>query len=442
MPDIISLQAATEPLGSPLAVRLTQQEKRNLALASLGSMLEFYEFMVFGFFATVIGKIFFPATLPDAVKTLQAFAVYALGFLLRPVSGTIIGHLGDRFGRKKMFMFTVFMMAVPTTAIGLMPTYATIGVAAPLILLMLRLMQGVAIAGEFAGASVFVIEHTSRRHAATASGFMLGASYIGFFLGAGSGALLANFMSDTILEVWGWRIPFLIGGIFGLVALYLRRGLDETPMFLEIDRLKGQAAPLSPWMLVQSHRKQIIYDSLLSTYLGMMIIIIYFYMPALLQAQYGFDRSTVFNANSAALFLLAVLCPVWGCVADRCGYSVVLGIGALGVATGLSTFLYNLEAIAAAPYCLVVWWLGLSFFMSTAAVIPAISALVFPTTVRFTGFGLSYNIGSLASAVAPTLMSWAVLSWGGSAIILCVAAVGALGVILAIWMPRFTLFPR
>jgi MFS family permease len=165
-------------------------------------------------------------------------------------------------------------------------------------------------------------------------------------------------------------------------------------------------------------------------------------MPAFLQTQYGFDRAVVFNANSAALFLLAVLCPVWGCVADRCGYGMVLGVGASGVAAGLSAFLYNLDAIAAAPQSLVVWWLGLSFFMSTAAVVPAISALVFPTQLRFTGFGLAYNIGILASAVAPTLMSWAVLSWGGSAIIFCVAAVGALGVILAIWTPRLTLFPR
>jgi MFS family permease len=442
MSDLISLQTAVAPLSSHAPARLTRAEKRNLALASLGSMLEFYEFMVFGFFATLIGKLFFPAALPDAVKTLQAFALYALGFLLRPVAGTIIGHLGDRFGRKKMFMFTVFMMAVPTTAIGLMPTYARIGIAAPLILLMLRLMQGVAIAGEFAGASVFVIEHTSRRHAATASGFMLGASYIGFFLGAGSGALLANFMSEASLEAWGWRIPFLIGGIFGLVAVYLRRGLDETPLFLEIERLKGEARPLSPRMMVKSYGHQIVYDSLLSTYLGMMIIILYFYMPAFLQTQYGFDRAVVFNANSAALFLLAVLCPVWGCVADRWGYGMVLGVGALGVAAGLSAFLYNLDAIAAAPHSLIVWWLGLSVFMSTAAVIPAISALVFPTQLRFTGFGLAYNIGILASAVAPTLMSWAVLSWGGSAIIFCVAAVGALGVILAIWTPRFALFPR
>ena len=122
-------------------VGLTREQKRNLALASLGSLLEFYEFMVFGFFTVVIAKLFFPPDMPDAVRTFQAFALYSLGFTLRPLSGAIIGHLGDKFGRKKMFVITVFIMAVPTTCIGLMPTYAQIGVLAPIILLVLRLVQ-------------------------------------------------------------------------------------------------------------------------------------------------------------------------------------------------------------------------------------------------------------------------------------------------------------
>src|SRR5882672_1550 len=120
---------------------LTKVQKRNLALASLGSLLEFYEFMVFGFFTAVIGKLFFPPDLPEAVKTFQAFALYSLGFLLRPLSGAIIGHLGDKFGRKRLFMLTVLLMALPTTLIGLLPTYAEIGIAAPIVLLILRILQ-------------------------------------------------------------------------------------------------------------------------------------------------------------------------------------------------------------------------------------------------------------------------------------------------------------
>src|SRR6516164_6226639 len=127
------------------AFALSQEQWKNLALASLGSLLEFYEFMVFGFFTVVIGKLFFPPDLPEAVRIFQAFALYSLGFALRPVSGAIIGHLGDKFGRKRMFIVTIFIMAVPTICIGAMPTYAQIGVVAPVILLVLRMIQGIAI---------------------------------------------------------------------------------------------------------------------------------------------------------------------------------------------------------------------------------------------------------------------------------------------------------
>jgi MFS family permease len=376
------------------------------------------------------------------VKTFQAFALYSLGFILRPLSGVVIGHLGDKFGRKKLFMLTVFMMAVPTTLIGLLPTYAAIGVAAPIILLILRILQGIAIAGEFAGASVLVTEHIPGSRVATASGFALGASYIGFFLGAGSGALMANFLTLATLEDWGWRLPFLIGGVFGLVAVYLRRRLDETPLFLEIRRLKDRAKAFPFGEVLKNHLKPVIYVVLLGLYLGIMILILYFYFPSFLQTQYGFDRTTVFNANAAALLLLAVLCPVWGRIADKIGYGWVLGIGAVGLTADQYLFFQSLESIARDPGQLLWWWMSLSVFMSTAAVIPAISALVFPTEVRFTGFGFAYNVGIVISATTPAIMAWIVIGHGKAAVLYYGVAVGALGIALALWTARLKYYPR
>jgi MFS family permease len=421
---------------------LTKEQKRNLALASLGSMLEFYEFMVFGFFTAVIGKLFFPPDLPDAVKTFQAFALYSLGFLLRPVAGAITGHLGDKFGRKKLFMITVLMMALPTLLIGLLPTYTQIGIMAPILLLMLRILQGVALAGEFAGASVFVTEHTPGSRVATASGFVLGASYIGFFLGAASGALLTNFLPEETLLTWGWRIPFLIGGVFGFVSLYLRRQLDETPLFLEIRQMKDRAKVFPLSQILKNHLEPVIFDILLGGFLGTMIIILYFYMPSLLQTQYGIDRATAFNANAAALLLLALVCPLWGCLADKIGLGWVLGLGCFGLTIDLFLFFENLDVVARNPGQLIWWTMSFSVFMSTAAVIPALCALVFPTEVRFTGFGFSYNIGSIISAIAPTLISWIVLSYGKSNVVYYGMAVGILGIILAVWTYRLKFYPR
>lgn len=421
---------------------LSREQKRNLALASVGSMLEFYEFMVFGFFTVLIGKLFFPPDLPDAVKTFQAFALYSLGFLLRPVSGAIIGHLGDRFGRKKLFMITVFLMALPTLLIGLLPTYAQVGIAAPLLLLVLRIVQGIALAGEFAGASIFVTEHVSAGRVGTASSIVLGASYIGFFVGAASGALLSSIMTPEALDAWGWRIPFLLGGMFGFVSLYLRRQLDETPMFLELRQMKERAKRRRLVDMLKGFLEPVLFDIGLGSYLGTMIIILYFYMPSLLQTQYGIERSTAFYANTAALLLLALMCPLWGKLSDRIGHGWVLGLGCCGLLCTLYLFFQNLEVIAHNPGELIWWSLSFSIFMSSAAVIPALCALVFPTEVRFTGFGLSYNLGSVISAFAPTLISWIVLSYGKSNVVYYATGVAALGIALALWTSRLRFYPR
>jgi MFS family permease len=417
---------------------LTSEQRKNLALASLGSLLEFYEFMVFGFFTVLIGKLFFPPDMPDAVKTFQAFALFSLGFLLRPLSGAVIGHLGDKFGRKKMFVVTVLLMALPTSAMGLMPTYAQIGVAAPVILLLLRILQGIAIAGEFAGASVFVTEHVPSNRLATASGWLLGSSYVGFFLGAGAAALMANLLDPSALESWGWRLPFLLGGGLGLVAVYLRRQLDETPMFKEVKSRKDHAKAFPFTEVLRRCPGRLVYAAGLGSYLGMMIIILYFYTPSFLQTQYGFDRGSVFTANSIALLVLAFACPLWGRIADRIGYGWVLGIGAAGLAVALFHFFQTLPIIAANPRELAWWYVGFSLLMATAATVPALSAVPFPTEVRLTGFGFGYNVGIVISATAPTIMAGIVLSYGKAAVAYYALSVGVLGVVLAIvtfWLP-------
>jgi MFS family permease len=415
----------------PLDLGRNADHNKNLILASLGSLLEFYEFMVFGFFATVIAKLFFPPEMPDAVKTFQAFALFSLGFILRPLAGAVIGHLGDKFGRKKMFVVTVFLMAVPTTLIGLMPTYAAIGMAAPIALLVLRMLQGIAIAGEFAGASVFVSEHVPRGRLATASGWLLGSSYVGFFFGAGMGALTANLLTPEALESWGWRVAFIVGGVFGLIAVYLRRYLDETPLFKELRARRDQASAFPIGEVIRRYPLRLIYVAGLGSYLGMMIIILYFYMPSFLQTSYGFGRAVTFNANAFALLVLACACPLWGRVADRIGYGWVLGIGAVGLGVSLFAFFHRLEGIANDPGQLITWYVGFSLLMATAATVPALSAIPFPTEVRLTGFGLAYNLGIVLSATAPTIMAWIVLAHGKTAVAWYAIGVGVLGAILA-----------
>jgi MFS family permease len=427
---------------SALKRGLTREQRKNLVLASLGSMLEFYEFMVFGFLTVIIARQFFPASMPDAVKTFQAFAIFSLGFLLRPLSGVVLGHLGDRIGRKKLFLFTVFAMAVPTLMIGLLPTYAQIGIAAPLILLTLRMAQGIAIAGEFAGAAVFVFEHAPVDRAGYALGTMMGGSYLGFFAGAAIGALLSHVLDPAALDLWGWRVAFIIGGIFGLIAVYLRRSLDETPLFKEITKIKATGDGIPLLNLFRQHLSPTLFVTGCGAYLGIMVLIVYFYMPTFLQVQYGLSSRTTFNANAAGLLLLALTCPVWGLIADRIGAAKVLGISACGTSVLILLLFQHMSAVVDDQAQLMWWYMGISAFMGSAVAVALFSAISFPTQVRFSGFGLCYNLGIVISGLTPTLLALLVIAYGKASVPSAALCDGALGVVLAAIASRIKQYPR
>jgi len=439
----LSRSGNVQPRGSSAIVGLTHGQRKNLGLAALGTLLEFYEFMLFGFFTVVIGELFFPADMPGWMKEFQTFAIFALGYLVRPLSGTVIGHLGDKFGRKKLFMFTIFMMALPTTLMGLLPTYAQIGVLAPILLLLLRLVQGLAVAGETAGSSVFVAEHVPGSRMGRAAGWLFGSTYLGYFLGAAAAAIATNLLDPDTLASVGWRVLFIIGGVFGFVAVYLRRHLDETPMFEEIRRTKDRAKAFPFAEVLKSHRGATLYVIGLAAYIGATIITLYFYLPSFLQTQYGVPRPAVFNANASALLLLALLCPVWGWISDRIGFGQVLALGAVGTTVVTIGLFQSIDTIGTEPGQLLGWYLAISVFVSTVAVIPAFAALVFPTEVRFTGFAFGYNVGAaIFAGTTPIILSWVVLSWGKTAVLYYVVAVGLLGVVLGLIALRLRFYPK
>jgi MFS family permease len=421
---------------------LSGEQKKNLFLASLGSMLEFYEFMVFGFMTVVIAKLFFPASMPIAIKTMQTLVLFQLGYLLRPVSGIVLGHLGDRIGRKKMFLFTVFAMALPTALIGVLPTYAQIGIAAPILLLLLRLIQGVAIAGEYAGASVFVAEHVAERRVRGAIGLLMGTSYFGFFMGAGIAALLSNLLDSAALESWGWRTAFILGGIFGLIAVYLRRKLDETPLFKEILARKGAARRIPIKDVFVEHWRAVLFVTGCSAYLGTMVLIVYFYLPTYLQLEYKFERAVTFNADAVGMLVLAVACAAWGRIADRIGTAAVLGLGAVGATAVIGLMFLNMDTIAANQSQLFWWYIAFSLFMGSAAAVSIFAALSFPTEVRFSGFGLSYNLGVVIPATIPPLLAWLILSQGKTVVGIVPVIGGVVGLLLAFVGTRVKQYPR
>lgn len=376
-------------LSSPAQHRsLTRDDTRTLVLASLGGALEFYDFIIYVFFAAVIGKLFFPATMPLWLEQLQTFGIFAAGYLARPLGGIIMAHFGDRTGRKRMFTLSVFMMAVPTLLIGLMPTYVTLGYAAPLLLLLMRVFQGAAIGGEAPGAWVFVAEHVPSNRVGLACGLLTG--------GLTGGILLGSLMATTInyactpaeIADWAWRVPFLVGGLFGFLAMYLRRWLHETPVF-EAMRARKATATLPLKQVLRDHRASVIVSMLVTWMLTAAIVVVILMTPTLMQRLHGIAPTTTLIGSVVATLVLTVSIITVGALLDRFGALPIVVIG--GPAMIASTYALFLGT-AANPGHMVALYALAGLCVGTMAVVPYVMVRAFPAVVRFTGVSFSYNV--------------------------------------------------
>ncbi|HEY6894372.1 MAG TPA: MFS transporter, partial [Rhodanobacteraceae bacterium] len=239
----------TDPNTRPL----TRSDAKTLVLAALGGALEYYDFIIFVFFTSVIGQLFFPPETPDWLRQLQTFGIFAAGYLARPLGGIVMAHFGDRSGRKQMFTLSVFLMAIPTLVIGLLPTYATLGYAAPLALLLMRILQGAAVGGEVPGAWTFVAEHVPERKTGFACGTLTSGLTVGILIGSLIATWVNKSWSAADVQAYAWRIPFLIGGVFGFFAVFLRRLLAETPVFEEMRRRRALVEGLPLRVVLAGH---------------------------------------------------------------------------------------------------------------------------------------------------------------------------------------------
>ncbi len=368
---------------------LTGQDYKTLALAALGGALEFYDFIIFVFFATVIGQLFFPPSVPDWLRQLQTFGIFAAGYLARPLGGIIMAHFGDLLGRKKMFTLSILLMSVPTLLMGLMPTYHTIGLLAPVLLLVLRILQGAAVGGEVPGAWVFVSEHVPARHVGYACGTLTCGLTAGILLGSLVATGINSVFTPAELADWGWRVPFLIGGVFGIASMYLRRWLHETPVFAELQKRKALAAEMPLKSVVRDHRGAVVVSMLLTWMLSAGIVVVILMTPTFLQKLYGFDARTALVANSVATLCLTLGCVVSGALADRIGARRTLFFGGLLLAASAYA-LYT--TIHTRPDLLVPLYALAGFLVGTIGAVPFVLVNAFPAQVRFSGLSFSYNL--------------------------------------------------
>jgi len=375
--------------------------KKITFIASVGAGLEYYDFVIYALLTSYLSKNFFPQTEPS-LALLQTFGIFAAGYFARTLGGLIFGLIGDRYGRKQSFLLAILLMALATFAIGILPTYQQLGSTASFGLLILRIVQGIAFGAELPGAITFITEHAQHKHRGLHSGFMVGS----LGLGAAAGSLLILFLNELLthsqMQDFGWRIPFLLGSTLGIVGFWLRRYAPETPYFLHY-RQSHPKPRVSLAFLIKTYPKQLLQG------LGIMLftacfIVFGLSLPAYLHEYYGYSLQEIYRANTMGLLWSACLLPICGLISDKIGRKrQLLTLSLLFALANFLLFkLLDLQHFWALLGFNLVYQ---TIIAGTAACYIPLLAELFPTSVRYTGIGVAYNLGGALSGLTPLLIS-------------------------------------
>jgi len=380
--------------------------RKVIAAGAIGNVLEWYDFAVYGYFAAAIGRVFFPSENPVA-QVLAAFGIFAVGFLMRPLGGAAIGHIGDRLGRRAALTFSVAAMAIPTFLVGVLPGYQTLGIAAPILLTLLRMIQGLSVGGEYTTSIIFMVEHAApgRRGLIGAVG---GCGAVGgILLGSATGAALASVMSEPALESWGWRIPFMLGLVVGLAGLFLRRGIHE-----EATAKKAEHSPFAD--AFRHHRRLMLRLAALSVFNAVGFYLMFVYIVSWLQLADGVAPARALGINTISMALLLPLMLATGWLTDRIGRRPLM-LAATAFAFVAAWPLFWLMH-STDPAIVLLGQLG--FVLAVGAFIggqPALMVEAVPAEVRCTAIALGYNVTlGVIGGLSPLVATWLVERTGNS----------------------------
>ena len=357
---------------------------RLIIAASLGNALEFYEILVYGYFAVIISKVFFPAA-DEAVSLLVTFGTFGASFLARPVGAIFLGAYGDRKGRKAALTLSILLMTIGTGLMTVMPSYGTLGILSPILVIAARLLQGFSVGGEFASSTAFLVEHRPDRAGYFAS-WQWASQGLAALIATGFGVLLTNTMSAADLQSWGWRIPFAFGLLIGPVGYYVRSRMSETPEFLDAGAAR---APLRELLVGQWDRLLLTTGAVIASTSSQYMIV---FMPAYAIKELHLPQSVGFMAALLAAALQSLVVPFVGLLVDKVGQiPIMIGAAVLFAVTAYPAFVLLGANASLLVLVLMVCWLGLlkSFY---SGALPSLMAKVFPTSTRVSGMSLSYNI--------------------------------------------------
>ncbi|SAL45263.1 general substrate transporter [Caballeronia peredens] len=385
--------------------------KRAVSAMALGNAMEWFDFGVYSYIAVVLGRVFFPSSSPSA-QLIATFGTFAAAFVVRPIGGMVFGPLGDRIGRQRVLAMTMIMMAAGTFCIGLIPGYDSIGILAPALLLVARLVQGFSTGGEYGGAATFIAEFSTDARRGFFGSFLEVGTLAGYILGAGTVALLTSMLSHDALHAWGWRVPFMIAGPLGLVGLYIRMKLEETPAFrkeAEAREADERTRPKQSFtgLLAQQFKPMLQCVGLVLIF-NVTDYMALSYLPSFLSATLHFDET---HGLFLVLLVMVLMIPMTifaGHLSDVIGRKPVMLCGCIGLFALSIPALLLVRTGAMLPVFAGLLMLGVLLSTFTG-VMPSSLPALFPTRIRYGALAIGFNVSvSLFGGTTPLVTAWLV----------------------------------
>ncbi|GAB3970544.1 MFS transporter [Actinoallomurus acanthiterrae] len=405
---------------------------RKITLAGcVGIFAELYDNGIFGFMAGTLGTVFFASDSKNAVQLV--FLGYAVSFFFRPLGAVICGHLGDRIGRQRMLVFVILLISAATAAIGILPTYASIGIAAPALLILLRVLQGFSVGGEASGAMSFLAEHAPEGKRGLYTSYAQIASFLSLLTGTLLAAALTQGLGAKHMESYGWRIPFLLAIPLGITGIYIRKRISDTPNFLRLREGGGVARnPLKEAFTSAEHRRAMLLALFIPLMNGSGYYVLFTFMPTFMSGNLHFSKVQGLLVTATSLVAISIAIPYMGRLSDRVGRKKVIAGAAIAMAiAGIPCYL--LIGTGSVPLAILGACVMAVIFAGHTGVIHILLVELFPTRLRYSAYGLGYNISSaLFGGTAPLLMTYLIAKTGSVNVPAFYAVLTALGTLIAV----------